>query len=193
MRRTIGVLLTAVTCLLLISPAYATEEAGQALIQEREHRHSDFAASVSKACEDSIEAARRAAEEARRAAERAERERQEKARRATVAATAATDASYEGAVYLGTCEITAYCACSKCCGKSDGITATGTHATQGRTVAVDPSVIPYGSVVIINGHEYIAEDCGGGIDGTQIDMFFDSHQDALNWGRRWLDVWVRYA
>jgi 3D (Asp-Asp-Asp) domain-containing protein len=191
MKRQLGaiILTAAVMASALAAPAAATEQAGLDLIRERENRHSVFAESVDDYCAERVEAAHRAAEEARRAAER---ERQEKARRAAVVSTAATDESYEGAVYLGVCEVTAYCACSICCGKSDGITATGTKATQGRTVAVDPSVIPYGSVVIINGHEYIAEDCGGGIGGTQIDMFFNSHQDALNWGRRWLDVWVRY-
>lgn len=93
--------------------------------------------------------------------------------------------------YLGECLISAYCACEQCCGKSDGITATGTYATQGRTVAVDPSVIPYGSTVIFNGHEYIAEDCGGAIGGTRIDLFFNNHQEALNWGMQWHDVWIK--
>lgn len=192
MKRSITMVITgmAVTALALTATARATEQDGLDLIRERENQHSVFAESVDDYCAERIEAAHRAAEEARRAAER---ERQAKARRTAVVSTAATDESYEGAVYMGVCEITAYCACSICCGKSDGITATGTHATQGRTVAVDPSVIPYGSVVIINGHEYIAEDCGGGIDGTQIDMFFNDHQEALNWGRRWLDVWVRFA
>lgn len=189
MKRIIGVAVAILMAMTMTIPAIATEEDGLALIAERENHHSEFALTVIA----NIEEEKRAAEEAKRAAERAERERQERARKASAVSTKATDESYDGAVYLGVCEITAYCACSKCCGKSDGITATGTHATQGRTVAVDPSVIPYGSVVIINGHEYIAEDCGGGIDGTQIDMFFNDHQDALNWGRRWLDVYVRYA
>ena len=86
--------------------------------------------------------------------------------------------------------ITAYCACEKCCGKTDGITATGTIATEGRTIAVDPNVIPYGTEVIINGHTYIAEDCGGAINGNSIDMYFDSHEAALQWGVRYLEVVV---
>lgn len=78
---------------------------------------------------------------------------------------------------------TAYCPCIKCCGKTDGITATGTTATQGRTVAVDPKYIPYGTKIIIDGNVYIAEDCGGAIKGeNRIDIFFNSHEDALLFG-----------
>lgn len=87
--------------------------------------------------------------------------------------------------------ITAYCHCEKCCGKSDGVTATGRKAKQGRTVAVDPNVIPYGSVVYIDGvGDYIAEDCGGKIKGNRIDIYFDSHKDALEFGKQEHKVYV---
>lgn len=86
---------------------------------------------------------------------------------------------------------TAYCHCEICCGKSDGITATGTKATAGRTIAVDPSVIPYGTEVIINGNTYIAEDCGASVKGKSIDIYFDSHAEALAFGRQELVVSVR--
>ena len=52
-------------------------------------------------------------------------------------------------VFLGEYTLTAYCPCARCCGKSDGITATGTLAAEGRTIAVDPRVIPYGSHVLL--------------------------------------------
>lgn len=93
-------------------------------------------------------------------------------------------------VKLGNFTLTAYCSCSSCCGKSDGITATGTRATAGRTIAVDPSVISYGSKVQINGHTYIAEDCGGAIGGNRIDIYFDSHNDALAFGVQRADVYI---
>ena len=89
---------------------------------------------------------------------------------------------------LGRFKISAYCHCSKCCGKSDGITATGTKVTANRTIAVDPKVIPLGSQVIIDGKIYIAEDVGGGIKGNRIDMYFPTHQEALNWGIKYKDV-----
>lgn len=92
--------------------------------------------------------------------------------------------------YLGTFKVYAYCPCSYCCSNNLGITAMGTKATAGRTIAVDPKVIPLGSKVIINGNTYIAEDTGGGIKGNKIDMFFNSHQEALNWGIKTLDVFI---
>ena len=90
-------------------------------------------------------------------------------------------------VSLGQFRITHYCACEKCCGKTDGITATGTTATAGRTIAVDPEVIPYGSEVAIFYDDgrivyYVAEDCGGAIAGNEIDVFVDSHEEALELG-----------
>ena len=85
-------------------------------------------------------------------------------------------------------KITAYCPCELCCGKSDGITATGTIATEGRTIAVDPTVIPYGTEVIIDGNTYVAEDCGGAIKENRIDVFFESHNAALEWGVKELEV-----
>lgn len=94
--------------------------------------------------------------------------------------------------YLGEFRITHYCACESCCGKSEddpwyGITATGTVATEGRTIAVDPDVIPYGSKVAVfydDGRicHYIAEDCGGAINGNDIDVFIADHDRAKELG-----------
>lgn len=94
---------------------------------------------------------------------------------------------------LGIFRITAYCSCSNCCGKCDGITATGTKVTEGRTIAVDPNVIPYGTEVIINGHTYIAEDCGGAVNGNSIDIYMDSHQEALEFGVQYLEVFANFV
>ena len=92
---------------------------------------------------------------------------------------------------LGKFKLTAYCSCEKCCGKTDGITSTGTKATQGRTIAVDPKVIGYGSKVKINGKEYVAEDCGGAIKSNHIDVFFNNHQDALDFGVQYANVYIK--
>ena len=82
---------------------------------------------------------------------------------------------------------TAYCSCEKCCGKwaKYNKTASGTTPKQGKTIAVDKNVIPLGSKVYIEGYgEYIAEDTGSTIIGNRIDIYFESHQEALNFGRR---------
>ena len=92
---------------------------------------------------------------------------------------------------LGTCKITAYCKENypHICNNGDSSqTATGTVPLAGRTVAVDPNVIPYGSEVIINNHTYIAEDCGGAIKGNRIDILFDTHQEALAFGVQYAEV-----
>lgn len=88
---------------------------------------------------------------------------------------------------IGEFTLTAYCPCMKCCGKTDGITSTGTLATEGRTIAVDPRMIPYGSTVTIyyedgTVHTYTAEDCGGAIKENRIDVFFADHQAAREFG-----------
>lgn len=91
-----------------------------------------------------------------------------------------------------TMTVTAYCTCEKCCGAySNGYTATGAKATQGVTIATDPDVIPMGTEVEIDGHIYIAQDVGGAISGNRIDLYFDSHEDALQWGVR--EKVVRWA
>lgn len=86
--------------------------------------------------------------------------------------------------YIEDCTLTAYCACSECCGKEGGITATGTVAQEGVTIAVDPDVIPLGSWVDVNGHQYHAEDVGGSVNGNHIDVYFDSHDQASYFGRQ---------
>lgn len=97
---------------------------------------------------------------------------------------------------LGEFVLTAYCPCSRCCGRwADGITATGTAATEGRTIAVDPDIIPYGSTVTLyyesgEEHSYTAEDCGCGIRGNRIDVFFDDHRTAREFGVQSAMVYV---
>ena len=91
---------------------------------------------------------------------------------------------------LGTFKITGYCPCSSCCGKSNGITASGKRATAGRTIAADTSKLPMGTKVVINGHTYTVEDVGGGVRGNHIDMFFSSHSAALQWGVKYVEVFV---
>ena len=97
-----------------------------------------------------------------------------------------TSASTSGAT---TYKITAYCPCSKCCGKSTGRTASGTKATPGRTVAAS-SKFAFGTKLNIGGHVYTVEDRGGAVNGNKIDIFVSSHSEALAWGVRYLPVSV---
>ena len=84
----------------------------------------------------------------------------------------------------------AYCACVKCCGKTNGITASGTKATAGRTIAA-PKNYAFGTKIEIAGMgTYIVEDRGGAITGNKIDIYFDSHAEALKFGRRNLQIKV---
>ena len=91
---------------------------------------------------------------------------------------------------IGTYKITGYCGCSSCCGKTDGVTASGTRATAGRTIAADTTDLPFGTKVVIDGHTYTVEDVGGAIKGNHIDVYFSSHSKALQWGVRYCDVYV---
>lgn len=81
--------------------------------------------------------------------------------------------------YLGKYKLTYYCSCSKCCGKSDGITASGKKAQEGITVASNS--LPLGTKISINGHIYTVQDRGG-MASNVIDIFVSSHQKALNLG-----------
>ena len=95
--------------------------------------------------------------------------------------------------------ITHYCICKKCCGKDPddpgyGITASGRKATPGVSVAVDPSVIPLGSDVLVDYgdgeiHYYRADDTGGAVKGKHIDLCMASHEEALQAGVQKATVW----
>ncbi len=92
---------------------------------------------------------------------------------------------------LGKFKLTYYCSCELCCDVETGITATGAPVVEGRTIAVDPSVIPYGTQIIIGGHIFTAEDCGGAIKGNRIDVYVNSHQRALELGVNYADVYLK--
>ncbi|MEH7179199.1 LysM peptidoglycan-binding and 3D domain-containing protein [Neobacillus vireti] len=88
-------------------------------------------------------------------------------------------------------EATAYTASCEGC---SGITATGINLIENpnqKVISVDPSVIPLGSKVYVEGYgEAIAGDTGGAIKGNKIDVFIPSKQDAINFGRKQLKVTI---
>ena len=106
-------------------------------------------------------------------------------RSSTLPRTTSTSSTSGGTVY----KITAYCPCAKCCGKTNGRTASGTTATAGRTVAAS-SKFAFGTKLNIGGHVYTVEDRGGAINGNKIDIFVNTHAEALQWGVRYLNVSV---
>lgn len=106
-------------------------------------------------------------------------------------------------IELGEFRTTAYCTCVICCGiwsrdhpsrlGTDYVqkTASGTIPTAGRTVAADTSVLPFGTVLVIDGHEYIVEDRGSAVNGNTIDIYFDSHEDAVAYGVQYKTIYIK--
>lgn len=99
---------------------------------------------------------------------------------------------------IGEFKVTAYCSCKKCCGawaenRPNGVvyTASGEKAEAGKTIAVDTSVIPFGTEVKIGDVIYTAQDTGSAVKGNVIDVYYDSHEEALNHGAKYQEVEVR--
>ena len=92
--------------------------------------------------------------------------------------------------------VTAYCPCPKCCGSySDGLTSSGHKIRQGDRFAAADKIYPFGTEMIIPGYKsgqpVKVLDRGGAIRDSRLDVFFNSHQEALEWGVRYLDVKIR--
>lgn len=90
----------------------------------------------------------------------------------------------------------AYCACISCCGKTNGITASGAKASEWYTIAAG-SGYPIGTVIYIpalkdkpNGGWFVVQDRGGAISNDHLDIFFGSHSAALQYGRRNLECYI---
>lgn len=97
-------------------------------------------------------------------------------------------------INLGQFTVTAYCACESCCGiwaDENATTASGVSAIEGTTIAVDTSIIPFGTEVKINDHIYTAQDTGSAINGNRIDIYFEDHQEALEFGVQTIEVFVK--
>ena len=91
--------------------------------------------------------------------------------------------------------VTAYCPCPKCCGQySDGVTACGHEIEPGDAFVAADKRYSFRTEMIISGYNdgqpVKVLDRGGAIQGNRLDVFFASHQEALEWGVRYLDVKV---
>lgn len=112
------------------------------------------------------------------------------------------DTDYEVVIPMGTFKLTAYCPCEECCkewadkrpvddfGNELVIGAAGTLLEEGKNIAVNPDVIPHGTIVIINGQEYIAADSG--VIGNEIDIYMEDHDRALEFGVKYAEVYIVY-
>ena len=124
-------------------------------------------------------AAAQAAAEAEAAAAQAEAEAQ-----AAAEAAAAEEESSSGEL-LGTFKITAYCNCAKCCGTAGNATASGVMPTSGHTVAMGG--VDFGTKLMIYGDVYTVEDRG--TPYGHVDIYFDSHEEALDFGLDYTEVY----
>lgn len=90
----------------------------------------------------------------------------------------------------------AYCSCSKCCGKTTGITASGARASAWYTIAAGKGY-KLGTVIYIpafsnkpNGGWFVVQDRGGAISNSKLDVYMGSHSEALQFGRKTLECYV---
>lgn len=93
---------------------------------------------------------------------------------------------------LGVFKITHYCACRTCSGKWGHQTSSGATCQEGITVAADPRVLPEGEVINIAGYGVrVVQDIGGNVQGNHIDVFYESHQECLDRGIKYAEVFVK--
>lgn len=92
--------------------------------------------------------------------------------------------------YLGEFETTAYCCCRQCCPSGQAVTYSGTVPKAGHTISADIDVFPIGTKLQIGDTVYTVEDVGSGVSGHRLDIYFDSHQQALDYGMKTVDVYM---
>lgn len=92
---------------------------------------------------------------------------------------------------LGIFEVTGYCSCQLCCGEqtAKGLTYQETTPIAGHTIAADIELIPLGSQIEVDGVVYTVEDVGSSIKGKRLDIYFDTHEEAVIYGRRYKAVY----
>lgn len=98
--------------------------------------------------------------------------------------TSGSSGSGQG-TYLGNFKLTGYCNCAQCCGTAGNATASGAWPSSGHTVAM--AGVPFGTQLLINGTVYTVEDLG--TPYGHVDIYFDSHSQALAFGLQYADVY----
>jgi 3D (Asp-Asp-Asp) domain-containing protein len=90
--------------------------------------------------------------------------------------------------------VSAYCSCQKCCEKWSKYktTASGHKIKKGDKFAAAPKNIPFGTMIIVKGYNdgkpVPVLDRGGAIKGNKIDLYFDTHKEAIQWGRKKMNI-----
>ena len=90
--------------------------------------------------------------------------------------------------FIVTCWVTAYCGCWECSGEYGPYDVFENRCIPNHTIGVDPSVIPYGTQVEINGIVYTASDTGSAINGYEIDVYHETHAECEAWLTGYYDV-----
>lgn len=144
-------------------------------------------AEVSRGAQPEPKAESASANETVKTTKTAAKPAQTAAKTTTVSTAASSAPESEGKeMYVSSTAYTASCnGCS-------GITATGINLKANpdlKVIAVDPSVIPLGSKVHVEGYGYaVAGDTGGAIKGNKIDVFISSQEEAFQWGNRQVKI-----
>ena len=89
----------------------------------------------------------------------------------------------------GMFEITGYCSCELCTGENH-FTKSGTAPRPDYTVAADPDVFPLGSRIRIGEIIYLVEDTGASIKGNVVDIYYETHEEAVANGRYEAEVFL---
>lgn len=90
---------------------------------------------------------------------------------------------------LGTFRISGYCGCERCCGDNT-YTYSGVLPKANHTLSADLNQFPIGTKLWIGGIVYTVEDMGSGIDGNRLDIYFDTHEEALDYGLQDVEVFA---
>lgn len=90
---------------------------------------------------------------------------------------------------LGMFTTSGYCNCEKC-SKGHNLTYAGTVPQANHTISADLNLLPLGTKVLINGTVYTVEDKGSGVNGKEIDIYYDNHDDAWDHGLQTVEVFL---